>query len=63
MQQKEDGKVGKISDLNELDNNELFDRLIDDINGWGENERGVSFIFGPDIVKKFCNNKVLPPEF
>jgi serine/threonine-protein phosphatase PP1 catalytic subunit len=26
----------------------------DDITGWGENERGVSFIFGKDIVKKFC---------
>ena len=25
----------------------------EDINGWGENERGVSFIFGADIVKKF----------
>ena len=26
----------------------------EDIHGWGENERGVSFIFGQDIVKKFC---------
>ena len=26
----------------------------DEINGWGENERGVSFIFGKDIVQKFC---------
>ena len=26
----------------------------DDITGWGENERGVSFIFGKDIVEKFC---------
>ena len=24
-----------VGDLKQLDNNELFDRLIDDINGWG----------------------------
>lgn len=23
--------------------------------GWGENDRGVSFTFGPDIVTKFLN--------
>lgn len=26
----------------------------EDITGWAPNERGVSFIFGQDIVKKFC---------
>jgi len=26
-----------------------------DINGWGENDRGVSFTFGPDVVSKFLN--------
>jgi serine/threonine-protein phosphatase PP1 catalytic subunit len=26
----------------------------DDIQGWRDNDRGVSFIFGSDIVKKFC---------
>ena len=26
----------------------------DDIQGWRDNDRGVSFIFGQDIVKKFC---------
>merc|ERR1711920_512092 len=25
-----------------------------DISGWAENDRGVSFIFGPDVVHKFC---------
>jgi serine/threonine-protein phosphatase PP1 catalytic subunit len=25
-----------------------------DIQGWGENERGVSFTFGPDYVQAFC---------
>uniref|UniRef100_A0A1B6MHG7 Serine/threonine-protein phosphatase n=1 Tax=Graphocephala atropunctata TaxID=36148 RepID=A0A1B6MHG7_9HEMI len=25
-----------------------------DISGWGENDRGVSFTFGPDIVRIFC---------
>lgn len=24
-----------------------------DVQGWGENDRGVSFTFGPDIVSKF----------
>jgi serine/threonine-protein phosphatase PP1 catalytic subunit len=24
-----------------------------DITGWGENDRGVSFTFGPDVVQKF----------
>jgi serine/threonine-protein phosphatase PP1 catalytic subunit len=24
-----------------------------EVNGWGENERGVSYVFGPDIVKSF----------
>ena len=26
-----------------------------DIEGWGENERGVSFTFGADVVTKFLN--------
>ena len=26
-----------------------------DVNGWGENDRGVSFMFGPDVVTKFLN--------
>ena len=25
----------------------------DDIEGWDDNERGVSFVFGPKIVTKF----------
>ena len=25
----------------------------DDISGWGENERGISYVFGADVVKKF----------
>lgn len=39
------------------DNGILCDLLWadpDEINGWGDNERGVSYIFGADIVKKFC---------
>lgn len=27
-----------------------------DTQGWGENERGVSFTFGPDLVQLFCKN-------
>jgi serine/threonine-protein phosphatase PP1 catalytic subunit len=27
-----------------------------DISGWGENDRGVSFTFGPDVVSHFLNN-------
>lgn len=26
-----------------------------DVQGWGENDRGVSFTFGPDVVNKFLN--------
>ena len=26
-----------------------------DITGWGDNERGVSFTFGPDVVQKFLH--------
>jgi diadenosine tetraphosphatase ApaH/serine/threonine PP2A family protein phosphatase len=26
-----------------------------DVQGWGENDRGVSFTFGADIVSKFLN--------
>lgn len=26
-----------------------------DITGWGENDRGVSYTFGPDVVTKFLN--------
>lgn len=25
------------------------------LQGWGENDRGVSFTFGPDVVSKFLN--------
>lgn len=25
------------------------------VQGWGENDRGVSFTFGPDVVAKFLN--------
>ena len=27
-----------------------------DVDGWGENERGVSFVFGKDVVKAFLKN-------
>ena len=26
-----------------------------DVGGWGENDRGVSFTFGPEIVAKFLH--------
>lgn len=26
-----------------------------DVTGWGENDRGVSFTFGADVVTKFLN--------
>lgn len=31
----------------------------EDITGWGENDRGVSFTFGGDVVLKFCDNNNL----
>lgn len=30
-----------------------------DISGWGENDRGVSYIFGPDVIKKFNRRQQL----
>ena len=27
----------------------------EDITGWAPNERGVSYIFGQDVVRKFCS--------
>ena len=30
-----------------------------EVRGWGENDRGVSFTFGPDIVTKFNNRNDL----
>ena len=29
------------------------------VNGWGENERGVSFVFGKDILQKFLKSQDL----
>lgn len=33
----------------------LWSDPMKDTTGWGENERGVSFVFGSDIVKAFLN--------
>ena len=38
--------VGLLCDL-------LWSDPDKDVQGWGENDRGVSFTFGPDIVSKF----------
>lgn len=38
--------VGLLCDL-------LWSDPDKEVNGWGENDRGVSFTFGPDIVSKF----------
>ena len=40
--------VGLLCDL-------LWSDPDKDIQGWGENDRGVSFTFGSDIVTKFLN--------
>ena len=34
----------------------LWSDPAEDIKGWGASERGVSFTFGADVVKKFCDN-------
>lgn len=31
----------------------LYFLILKDITGWGENDRGVSFTFGGDVVKEF----------
>ena len=40
-------KLGLLCDL-------LWSDPDKDTQGWGENERGVSFTFGPDLVQMFC---------
>lgn len=40
--------VGLLCDL-------LWSDPDKDVQGWGENDRGVSFTFGPDVVAKFLN--------
>ena len=30
-----------------------------DIVGWGQNDRGVSYTFGPDVVSNFCRSTIL----
>ena len=30
-------------------------KVLKNLQGWGENDRGVSFTFGPDVVSKFLN--------
>ena len=32
--------------------------FFQDIQGWAENDRGVSFIFGPDVVSNFLQKQV-----
>jgi len=38
-----------------LVSNAFYDRVFVLFQGWGENDRGVSFTFGPDVVSKFLN--------
>lgn len=33
----------------------LYSNIFFTFQGWGENDRGVSFTFGPDVVSKFLN--------
>lgn len=40
--------VGLLCDL-------LWSDPDKDVQGWGENDRGVSFTFGADVVSKFLN--------
>jgi len=42
----ENGFVGLLCDL-------LWSDPDKDITGWSENDRGVSFTFGPDVVSRF----------
>ena len=51
-------QINKIMRPTDVPDNGLLCDLLwsdpdKDINGWGENERGVSFTFGPDIVTAF----------
>jgi serine/threonine-protein phosphatase PP1 catalytic subunit len=46
------GYVGLLCDL-------LWADPDKDIQGWGENDRGVSFTFGPDVVTNFLKRHEL----
>ena len=48
----------------EIPDNGLFCDLVwsdpqFDLEGWDDNERGVSFVFGEDVLKKFLDNNEL----
>ena len=34
-------------------------QLMQDINGWGDNDRGVGFTFGPNVVRSFLQKEKL----
>lgn len=34
----------------------LWSDPMDKIKGWKKNSRGVSYVFGADVVKEFCEN-------
>ena len=52
-----------VRPMNVPDNGFVCDLLWSDpaleVNGWGENERGVSFVFGPDVVNSFLHKQEL----
>ena len=30
--------------------------FVSDLYGWADNDRGVSYTFGPDVIKRFCEH-------
>ena len=57
-------QIRKVQRPNEIpDKGLVCDMLWSDpdpsVNGWGENERGVSFVFGKDILQKFLKSQDL----
>lgn len=51
-------KINKLLRPSEVPDSGMFCDLLwsdpDPENGWNESERGISVVFGPDVIEEFC---------